>query len=83
MGLGSTGDDRVRGDEEIRKEITEDLILAELGAAPDRFTVAVENGVVTVAGSPETAELGRAVVARARHVEGVVAVRDRLQYPPS
>jgi CBS domain-containing protein len=72
-----------RGDEEIRKEITEDLILTELGAAPDRFTVAVENGVVTVAGSPETAELGRAVVARARHAEGVVAVRDRLQYPPS
>ena len=72
-----------RGDEEVRQVITEDLILTELGAAPGQFTVIVENGVVTVAGSPETAELGRAVVARARHVEGVVAVRDRLRYPPS
>ena len=43
----------------------------------------VENGIVTLEGTPETAELGRAVAARARHVEGVVAVRDRLRYPLS
>ena len=49
----------------------------------NRFTVTVENGVVTLVGSPQTTELGRAIVGRARHVEGVVAVRDRLQYPSS
>jgi osmotically-inducible protein OsmY len=37
--------------------------------------------VVTLEGSPETAELGRNIVHKARHVRGVVAVRDRLSYP--
>jgi CBS-domain-containing membrane protein len=72
-----------RPDGEIRREITENLIPNELRADPGQFTVTVENGIVTLEGTPETAELGRAVVARARHVEGVVAVRDRLSYPPS
>jgi CBS-domain-containing membrane protein len=72
-----------RPDGEIRREITENVILDELRADPGHFTVTAENGIVTLEGTPETAELGRAVVARARHVEGVVAVRDRLRYPPS
>jgi CBS domain-containing protein len=72
-----------RPDGEIRREIAENLISADFGAEPDRFSVTVENGVVTLAGRPETAGLGRAIVGRARHVEGAVAVRDRLQYPPS
>jgi CBS-domain-containing membrane protein len=72
-----------RPDGEIRREITQNLILNELRTDPEPFTVTVENGIVTLEGTPETAELGRAVAARARHVEGVVAVRDRLQYPPS
>lgn len=72
-----------RPDGEIRREITENLIPNELRADPGQFTVTVENGIVTLEGSPETAELGRAVTARARHVEGVVAVRDRLRYPSS
>ena len=72
-----------RPDGEIRREITENLIPNELRADPGHFTVTAENGIVTLEGTPETAELGRAIVARARHVEGVVAVRDRLRYPPS
>jgi len=71
-----------RPDGEIRREITENVILTELRADPGHFTVTAENGIVTLEGTPETAELGRALVARARHVEGVVAVRDRLRYPP-
>jgi osmotically-inducible protein OsmY len=35
---------------------------------------------VTLEGTPETAALGRALVRKARHVPGVVAVRDRLAY---
>ena len=72
-----------RPDGEIRGEITENLILHDLRADPEHFTVTVENGIVTLEGTPETTALGRAVIARARHVEGVVAVRDRLQYTPS
>jgi len=37
--------------------------------------------VVTLEGTPETAALGRALVRKARHVPGVVAVHDRLSYP--
>jgi CBS domain-containing protein len=70
-----------RPDEEIRKEITDDLIPNELRSDPDRFTVTVNGGIVTLEGSPETVELGRAIVARTRHAQGVVAVRDRLQHP--
>ena len=40
-----------------------------------------EDGVVTLEGTPETVGIGHDIVARARHVQGVVAVRDRLVYP--
>ncbi|MFI5080035.1 MAG: hypothetical protein ACHQCE_03110 [Streptosporangiales bacterium] len=42
---------------------------------------AVRDGVVTLEGTPETASIDRDLVGRARHVQGVVAVRDRLVYP--
>lgn len=70
-----------RLDVEIRKEITDEMILNEFRTDPDRLTVTVNGGIVTLEGSPETAELGHAIVARTRHVQGVVAVRDRLDYP--
>jgi CBS domain-containing protein len=70
-----------RPDAAIGHEITEDLILGTFRCDPVRFNVTVRDGIVTVAGSPETAETGREIVAAARHVEGVVAVRDRLSYP--
>jgi CBS domain-containing protein len=54
--------------------------LAEPGD-PRQFTVTVEAGVVTLAGTPETAALGRDLVRKARHVPGVVAVQDHLSYP--
>jgi hypothetical protein len=36
---------------------------------------------VTLAGRPETIDSGHRIVRRVRHVQGVVAVRDRLDYP--
>jgi hypothetical protein len=36
---------------------------------------------VTLEGTPETVAIGHDIVRRARHVQGVVAVRDRLVYP--
>jgi CBS-domain-containing membrane protein len=69
-----------RPDAEIRREIIEDLILGTYNCDPARFDVTVKSGVVTIAGRPETAETGCDIVAAARHLEGVVAVRDRLSY---
>jgi CBS domain-containing protein len=72
-----------RTDEEIHAEIVNDVILREFLIDPAMFMVSVENGVVTVKGNPETADLGHNMVTRIRQVQGVVAVRDKLAYPPN
>jgi osmotically-inducible protein OsmY len=41
----------------------------------------VKDGIVTLTGVPETRETGHEIVRRVRHIQGVVAVRDRLAYP--
>ena len=41
----------------------------------------VSDSVVTLAGAPDTSEFGHEIVRRVRHVQGVVAVRDRFTYP--
>ncbi len=68
-----------RLDEEIRAEITGQVIprLSE----PGQYSLIVKDGVVTVEGTPESVSMGHEVLARIRHVQGVVAVRDRLVYP--
>ena len=70
-----------RPDGEIYHEITEGLILDVFLCDPATFTVTVKDGVVTIEGKPETAWVGRDIIAAARHVDGVVAVHDRLSYP--
>jgi CBS domain-containing protein len=70
-----------RPDEDIRKDIVDTMLLHEFLVDPRQFTVSVEAGVVTMEGTPETPALGRDLVRKARHVPGVVAVRDRLSYP--
>ncbi|MDQ2814023.1 MAG: CBS domain-containing protein [Actinomycetota bacterium] len=70
-----------RPDEEIRTEITDEVIGRECGEDPRQFPVTFQAGVVTLEGKPETAALGHDMVRRVRHVQGVVAVRDRLSYP--
>jgi CBS domain-containing protein len=70
-----------RSDADIRSEIVMKVIRDEFLADPATYTVTVKDGVVTLAGHPDTAEDGRELVRRARHVQGVVAVRDRLSYP--
>jgi CBS domain-containing protein len=70
-----------RPDEEIRQEITKNVIINEFFADPDHFVVAVKDGIVTLEGYPESAAKGRDIVVEAWHVEGVVSVRDRLTYP--
>jgi CBS-domain-containing membrane protein len=70
-----------RSDEEIRREVTQDVIADGFFTDPARFTVTVHNGVVTLEGAPGSAVLGASIAAQVEHLEGVVAVRDRFTYP--
>jgi CBS-domain-containing membrane protein len=71
-----------RTDEQIHAEIVNDVILRDFPVDPARFTVSVTDGVVTIKGAPQTAELGHNLVAKIQHIQGVVAVRDEFAYPP-
>jgi CBS-domain-containing membrane protein len=72
-----------RTDAQIRNEIIGDVLHGEFLIDPREFKVSVKDGVVTLEGRAGTAVLGQEVVRRVRHVQGVVAVRDRLSYPPA
>ena len=67
-----------RTDAEIREEIMSQVTGR---SEPSWYSVIVKDGVVTLEGMPETAAIGRDLVRRVRHVQGVVAVHDRLVYP--
>ena len=71
-----------RTDEAIRQEITDEVILGQFLVDPRTLDVSVKDGIVTLTGQPETSETGHEIVRQVRHVQGVVAVRDRLDYPP-
>jgi CBS domain-containing protein len=68
-----------RGDAEIREEIMTQVIAGR--SEPSCYSVIVKDGVVTLEGNPETTSIGHDLISRTRHVQGVVAVRDRLVYP--
>jgi CBS-domain-containing membrane protein len=70
-----------RPDEQIRREITQDVIADGFFTDPDRLTITVQDGIVTLAGSPGSVVLGNNIVDQVRHVEGVVAVHDQFTYP--
>ena len=69
-----------RTDEDIRQEVMADVNLSTSPA--DEIQVSVRDGVVTLYGSAHSSELVDEITRRVRHIEGVVAVRDRLDYPP-
>lgn len=70
-----------RTDADIAQEIRTSIFAGQEHAEGRPFDVSVQAGVVTVYGRPLTAEQGYRMIRQARHVEGVVAVRDRLDYP--
>lgn len=72
-----------KADEDIRRDLLGEVIAGELGSDPARYAVSVTDGIVTLEGTPETAATGHDIVDAARHADGVVAVRDRLTYPPA
>jgi CBS domain-containing protein len=71
-----------RKDEDIRGEIAGDVLAGEFLIDPSTLGLAVRDGVVTLSGTPENSQVGRDILRRVRHVQGVVAVRDRFHYPP-
>jgi len=71
-----------RSDEEIRTQIRDQVIRDGFTIDPASFSVVVNDGVVTLAGRPESTAVGHDLVQRIRHLPGVVAIRDRLSYPP-
>jgi CBS domain-containing protein len=70
-----------RTDADIAEEIRTSIPSFEVPANPGTFDVSVMAGVATLVGRPQTREQGHAIIGRARQVQGVVAVRDRLDYP--
>ncbi|HUB42553.1 MAG TPA: CBS domain-containing protein [Streptosporangiaceae bacterium] len=54
------------------------IVADEFGTSPDAVEVSVSSGVVTLCGSVPLPEMALELAARIRHIEGVVAVRDRL-----
>jgi CBS domain-containing protein len=70
-----------RADKDIRAEVMADVALSTSSA--DEIEVAVRDGIVTLAGTADTGEKAHDIARRVRHIEGVVAVRDRLSYPPA
>jgi CBS domain-containing protein len=66
-----------RPDADILAEVMH-VVASELGALPDDFEATVSSGVVTLTGSVTQQETALELVSRLRHIEGVVAVRDRL-----
>jgi CBS domain-containing protein len=70
-----------RHDEDIAGEIRATVFAGEPHAVHGPFEVTVQAGIVTLSGKPLTAAQRWAIVRRARHIPGVVAVRDRLTHP--
>ena len=67
-----------RPDDDIRDEIVHQALPAIALAEPKDLKVAVHDGIVTIAGDPRPDPVDRAIIDAIRHVQGVVAVRDRL-----
>jgi CBS domain-containing protein len=59
------------------------VVADEFGTSPDDVEVSVSSGVVTLSGSVPLQEMALELAARIRHIEGVVAVRDRLAVGPA
>jgi CBS domain-containing protein len=70
----------VRSDEEIAREIREDVVLHILWIAPEQIDVQVENGTVVLAGQVETQDDADLLPAFVKRVPGVVAVESRLTW---
>jgi osmotically-inducible protein OsmY len=65
---------------DVIAEITGPLLLENFLVDPGPYQVTAKDGIVTLAGTPETDTVGQEIIRAVRHLDGVVAVRDRLDY---
>jgi CBS domain-containing protein len=70
-----------RPDADIWDEVVKVILGEELKLDPDFFDVTVRSGIVTVSGLLAERKTALGLLARVRHAEGVVGIRDRLTYP--
>jgi CBS domain-containing protein len=70
-----------RPDDEIRLEVVRQVLPDLLSRPAAGFDVTVKDGIVTMMGPLRSDHEGQAVLDAVRHVQGVVAVRDRLSRP--
>jgi predicted transcriptional regulator len=71
----------VRSDEEIAREIREDVLRMSLWLAPDAVTVTVERGEVRLVGEVETKADAELIPTFVQRVPGVVSVLSKLNWP--
>ena len=71
-----------RPDGQIRGEVATGVIAGRFRLDPLTFEVTVRSGIVTITGQVESRAVALGLLGAVRDVEGVVAVRDRLSYPP-
>jgi CBS-domain-containing membrane protein len=70
-----------RPDADIWDEVVKTILAGEFSLDPDSFDITVRSGVVTLTGRCDGPDVALRLLARVRHSEGVVGVRDRLHYP--
>ncbi|MFY9889343.1 MAG: CBS domain-containing protein [Streptosporangiaceae bacterium] len=70
-----------RPDTDIRQEVLDRIIDGEFMLDKLAFAVTVGSGVVTIRGPVDRQTVALSLLDAIRHVDGVLAVRDRLHYP--
>ena len=70
----------LRPDEDIRDDITQNLIVGAFMLDPNSVEVSVEEGVVTLRGQVERRSIALEIVDNVRNWSGVVDVDDKLTY---
>jgi CBS domain-containing protein len=69
-----------RSDEELSREIADDVLRETLWVAPEDLTISIEQGVVHLAGQVENRTTAALIVAFVRRVPGVVDVESELTW---
>ncbi|MCX3059882.1 CBS domain-containing protein [Streptomyces beihaiensis] len=68
----------LRPDEDIRREVVDEVLVRSLWLAPKALAVTVHEGVVTLAGEVEGRSQKEIAARMTGHIDGVVAVVDKL-----
>jgi CBS domain-containing protein len=71
----------IRSDEEIEREILRDVIVKTLWVSPDRVTVRVDGGQVTLEGRVDSQAEADVILKFVEAVPGVVSIEPKLTWP--